>query len=409
MKQYFTLALIGLFLSGCGSNSNTRNVQQEVKGGQLIFEMNAKTIKQGLLVQGWPVDERKIYGYKAYKIPYVTTDEKDNKINVSGLLVIPTELDSPLIENGLSLVSNGHGTITSTFNSPTGISEDEIPIDSALMFSSLGGFATLEADYIGYGDSRGVNHPYVMKKSLANCSIDFINAVKGFATTNAIKLNDKLFVTGYSEGGYTAMSTLKKLEESNITVTAAAPMAGPYNLNLMADTIFEKSTKEENDYSYVYALLTLNSYAQSYDHNISELINTNYVSVERLLNGFYDIDEIWDELPVTLEGEEGLLHSSFIENYQENNNYWLKQSLQENSVDNWTPKTPIKLVHCKGDDQVPYRIAEETYQHFVNNGANDIEFITPDSELVNSWNHVECYYPALEFVTEWFVEQRDRI
>ena len=31
-----------------------------------------------------------VYGYKAYKIPYTTTDEEGNSVKVSGLMVVPT-------------------------------------------------------------------------------------------------------------------------------------------------------------------------------------------------------------------------------------------------------------------------------------------------------------------------------
>ena len=38
----------------------------------------------------------------------------------------------------------------------------------------------------------------------------------------------KLFVTGYSEGGYVAMATERALQNAGTPVTAAAPMSGPY-------------------------------------------------------------------------------------------------------------------------------------------------------------------------------------
>jgi len=67
-------------------------------------------------------------------------------------------------------------------------------------------------------------------------------------------------------------------------------------------------------------------------------------------------------------------------------------------------------VHCQGDDQVAYTIAQNTYNKMINNGATDVELITPDREEAENtkWNHSECYFPSLKLATLWFVEMRDK-
>src|SRR6202035_5558201 len=47
-----------------------------------------------------------------------------------------------------------------------------------------------------------------------------------------------LFLTGYSEGGYVAMATHKAMQAAGATVTASAPMSGPYALEAFGDAIF---------------------------------------------------------------------------------------------------------------------------------------------------------------------------
>ena len=49
----------------------------------------------------------------------------------------------------------------------------------------------------------------------------------------------RLFVTGYSEGGYVAMATHRAMQSAGIGVTASAPMSGPYALAAFGDAIFE--------------------------------------------------------------------------------------------------------------------------------------------------------------------------
>ena len=48
----------------------------------------------------------------------------------------------------------------------------------------------------------------------------------------------KLFVTGYSQGGHVAMATHKLLQETGATITASAPMSGPYAVAAFSDAVF---------------------------------------------------------------------------------------------------------------------------------------------------------------------------
>jgi len=410
LKQVVIVASVTL-LVGCGGGSNSSSSTKS-DNAKLLLEVSAKEMKSKLIFSGWDIGDLKVYGYKAYKISYVTKDEKDKNVNVSGLFVVPTNIDEEMEENGLSMVSYGHGTIVENDKAPSVFTEkNNSPIASAIIFSSLGGFATLQADYIGYGDSLDHYHPYVMKKSLANSSIDFIDAVKVFAEQNQIKLNEKLFLSGYSEGGYTAMATLQKLEEKGIKVTAAAPLAGAYDLNYEAKASLGLFDEDLIGFSSTYFALSFLAYTKVYDKNISMIMNTPYgEQIETLLDGKHSVEQIEQILPPKAYGENGLLTNSFVEDYINSENHWLKNALKENSVDDWKPKTPVHIVHCQGDDQVAYTIAQNTYNKMINNGATDVELITPDREEAENkkWNHSECYFPSLKLTTLWFVEMRDK-
>ena len=408
-KLRIGFALISIWaLIGCGSsNSNESRVK-----GELLLDISAKEMKDKLTAADWPIEGYTVYGYKAYKIAYTTKDENDVSVKVSGLLTLPTGLNDKIKEDGPALVSYGHGTIALNDSSPTVFTEkNKKPTISAIIFSSLGGFATLQADYIGYGNSVDHYHSYVMKKSLANSSIDFITAVKKFAEDNNIKINNKLFVTGYSEGGYAAMSTLKALEENNVSVVAAAPMAGAYDLKYMANSALGLNNEVLKGYSMLYTILTLNAYSKSYDKNISEFVKEPYASkIDELLDGKHSFEQIDNVLPHNTSGDNGLLYTNFVDDYQTNSDNWFKIALQENSVNNWKPNTPLSLVHCEGDDKVPYTISQNTYHEMLENGAENVTLITPDHKQAkdDKWGHGECFLPAIKSVALWFIEMRDK-
>jgi len=398
-----------MILVGCGNSSSNHSVK-----GELLLELSSKEIKDTLRSAGWTdFGDSKIYGYKAYKISYVTKDENDKEVNASGLFVIPTEVDEKIKEDGFSLVSYGHGTLSLNDNAPSVYTEKEKdPIVSAIIFSSFGGFATLQADYIGYGDSQKQIHTYIMKKSLANASIDFINAVKKFAKRENIKLNKKLFITGYSEGGYTAMATLQELEKRGTPVTATAPLAGDFNLNDAADIIFGLKDKNiiASTYSRTYLSLATLAYTKIYNKNIESIIKKPYAKkMDKLFDGKHSFEQIEKSLPTYISGEEGLVRDDFIDDYYQNENNWFKKALKKNNVDNWKANTPIHIFHCEGDDQSSYETAQKTYNQMIENGSKQIELITLDSEQAENekWNHDECELPALLSSFLWFKEIRD--
>ena len=411
MKNIIKILVIltPLLFIACGSNSKKSENSIE---GKLLLDISAKDMKTLLLSEGWPIEGYDVYGYRAYKIPYVTKDEKENDVNVSGLLVIPTELPSSLQEDGLSIVSYQHGTITLNADAPT---EQAIrykqPDADSVIFSSLGGFATLQADYIGYGDSSSHYHPYMLKKSLANSTIDLIEATRKFAQENDIELNEKLFLTGYSEGGYGTMATVQKLEELGNSVVASAPMAGDYDLDYIANSSL--GLKEENltGFSSAYFALTSLAYTKVYDKNISTVINKPYDSqIETLLDGKHSSSQIENALPKNNYGEEGLFRADFVEEYITNSESWFKKALIENSVYDWSLNSPMHIVHCEGDDEVPYAIAKNTYETMLSNGTKNLELITPDANEPKDkkWSHGECSFPATVHTVLWFVEMRDK-
>ena len=122
-----------------------------------------------------------------------------------------------------------------------------------------------------------------MKNSLAESTVDFINAAKKFAQENSIHLNGQLFLTGYSEGGYAAMASLQKIEnEGELQVTMAAPMAGPYIMDGLAQQVLSQPQLSVPSFmaNIGYA------YAKAYDEDIASVINEPYASkLDSLFDG----------------------------------------------------------------------------------------------------------------------------
>ena len=405
--------LFTLFFVGCGELDAPSN--ENVIGGEIVVDLDGETIKQLLISEQTPnIDENStVYGYKAYKIPYTTTDEEGNSVEVSGLMVVPTGLPDVVYSTlGLSMVSDSHGTIFANSEAPTVIANStNAPDGASILLTSLGGFVTLEADYIGFGDSLSHYHPFVLKKSLANATIDFIEAGKRFALANGIHLNSQLFVTGYSEGGYSAMATLQKIEQdAQMQVTLAIPMAGPYDLNTTAFGVFSQPTLQIPSFmaNVGYA------YATAYEQDVASVINEPFASqLEELLGGDFNRTQIDASLTTTTTGEDGLFTTSFVHTFLTDETQWFRQAVLENSVHNWVPKTSVKLLHCMGDEVIPYAISQHTQTTMQMLGAEDVSLIpvevalTQDVNTTLRYQHTQCATFAYALSTQMFAQIRE--
>jgi len=402
------LAVSLLFFVGCGDLDQPTN--EQVAGGNVVVDLDGASIRDFLISRDTPgVDESTtVYGYKAYKIPYTTTDEHGNSVKVSGQMVIPTEVPDAMKQAGFSVVSDDHDTIMANADAPTVVaSSTSAPAGASVILTSLYAFVTLQPDYIGFGDSVDHYHPFLMKKSAANATVDFIKAAKIFAEANDIHLNGQLFITGYSEGGYDALATLEKIEqEGELQVTLAAPMAGPYDMNRTAMAQLSQDVLPIPSYVAYMAY----AYTLSYNQDLSSVFNEPYDSeVETLFDGSQARPEIDPQLP---NATDGLINSDFRYDFLTNPDNWLRQATLENNVNEWGPKTPVRLLHCLGDNVVPFPMAQLAEATMNAYGAADVSIVpveiavTKDPTTTLRYNHFECGPMAYGVAATIFAQTR---
>jgi hypothetical protein len=112
-------------------------------------------------------------------------------------------------------------------------------IGVALVFAAQG-YIVVAPNYAGYDVSRLTYHPYLNRIQQSQDAIDSLAAGRQLLRQigGPVSDNGKLFVTGYSQGGFVSMATLQALEEQGRPATAGAPMSGPYAMLAMADEAF---------------------------------------------------------------------------------------------------------------------------------------------------------------------------
>jgi hypothetical protein len=431
MKKLFavlTAILLGVVLSGCGASVSEAD-SKSPDGGRVVVDFPSSLLKRSLIEKGVIGAESNttVFGYRAYLIEYETKDEKGESVTASGLMVVPSEsgLDEAgrkkleyMKAKGFSTVLDGHGTIFADEEAPTvGASMQNVPEGSPTILSSLYGFVTLQPDYIGFGSSVGHQHPYLLEAPTANSMLDFAKAAKEFAEKKGIPLNGQLYITGYSEGGYAALSSAKAYEEgrdeSGFSLQMSAPMAGPYLMYHVARGIVELDSIEHPSFIADVAY----SYALAYGKSLSQLVQSPYDSmIERLFDGSYEMEEIEAVLPKLISGEGGLLREDVVDSIlADDSDFWFNEALKENSPVYWAPKRAMFMLHCLGDDIVPYAISASSVSIMRDSyGAQSVSLIpveaaissNPDTSLRLS--HTECALPAYAVAASIFANARKK-
>jgi pimeloyl-ACP methyl ester carboxylesterase len=304
------------------------------------------------------------YDVSFYKLIYKTT-YKGKQINASGLLAIPK--NTPFIP---ALVSAQHGTIFTDADAPSNFPN----AGTGYELLASAGFATIIPDYLGYGSSKSVVHPYYDIQYSGTAVVDMIRAAKYYLSIGKA-INNKLFLIGYSEGGYVTMAAQKAIESgttANLSLTAAAEGAGGYDLSVILAGL--STLKTYPDPSFL--TLILNAYNTTYGWNrpLTDFFNQPYATnISQLLDGTHTYSQIIAGLspsPSTLFNP--VFYSNVLSPTGEAT---FKAALAANSFPNWYPKGPTRLYHGTADALVSYQTSQLIYNRFVASGSTNLTLI----------------------------------
>jgi hypothetical protein len=127
------------------------------------------------------------------------------------------------------------------------------------------GFVVIAPNYLGYDVSSLQYHPYLNAEAQAVDMVDGLRAADAYLkTATGADQSGKLFITGYSQGGYVAMATDKIIGRdygSEFTVAGSVPMSGPYNLVGFGDAVV---TTARNAGATIFVPLQIESYQNAY-------------------------------------------------------------------------------------------------------------------------------------------------
>jgi hypothetical protein len=342
------------------------------------------------------------FGIKAYKISYITKDDNNFDVKASGLMIVPTQNDKLDIikEIGFSTIIDCHSTIFKNTKAPS-VNIDSKFLYSAILYSAKYGFVTLQPDYIGYGASSTHYITYMLQKSSANAILDFLKASILFAKQKNIPLNinSGIYLSGYSQGAYVALAALPKLQKSGFKINATSAMDGVYHLVPIIKLVL--SYKFNPLPSYIAAIFF--SYSKAYNIPINTLIKRPYsAKLSTLFSSKYSRKEIDNSLTPF---SSLLIADNLKKHFKKSKIY---RRLLENSVIDFTTKTPINLIHCKGDNLIPFKVSVYAKKALEGLGSKNIKLIDLEDYLGldQKLNHTECASYAYKISAKIFSKIR---
>jgi len=182
-------------------------------------------------------------------ITYQSVDAQNNPVTLSAKLYYKSSSDLKFV------VLNCHATITHDDGCPTGSS----PQMEAVKYMISEGALVICPDYIGFGETKDMVHPYMCATLTARNVLDCYKAAISYVKNAGRRLASNYYTInlGYSQGGAVALAFQKYLEtqataeeQRIVNLRCSVCGAGPYDQQILMDEYEQMSALDYPIYLY---------------------------------------------------------------------------------------------------------------------------------------------------------------
>ena len=375
-----TPVLLAAALVACGGGDDDPATPEQPPEnsapGALLSGSMVNTITPAQITQAFKDPESHIqggivprYSVSSYRLNYVTTDKNGAKVTASGLVSVPVKAAgarSPVL-------SYQHA---STFRNNQAPSIKVEAVEPPLVLASLG-YIVVSPDYVGFGASYGVEHPYLTSSPSSRAVIDMLSAAQTWRRQAGVADNGQLFLAGYSEGGYATMAAHRAIHqqggELKTQLQAAVPGAGPYDVQETLDEQLDRVRKLFPPLALLIDPDHLSDASESVRNEVRRLLLRQMVPEDgdvRYQTLFMDRFLADDKAGIAAE------HSVHL---------------------GWAPSVPVYLFHGRGDLTVPYSAAESARDTLRAAGAPDV---TLTDCTTPKFGHLDCVPEYFRFAVD---------
>jgi len=333
-----------------------------------------------------------ISGVNVYSVTY-NTEFQGETVIASGLICVPTAPGT------YPILSFQNGTNTLHSEAPTA-NPQELGYQMIEYIASAG-YVVILPDYLGFGASKNMAHPYLHKESTVRSIVDMLRAVSEFDEDIAkdISVTNECYIIGYSQGGWATLALLDALENdyaSEFSVKAASCGAGPYDLEAFNEHVLGLTSYPMP----VFLGYIANAYTtyNLYSNPLSDIFNDPYAGlIPGLYDGLHNSEQINNQLITSISG---LFTEGYMSGFASEQKYYgVRNALAENSIMAWNTNVPILFLHGTADNYVMPFLSENMHQLMINEGASPLSCIYVTMEGLD---HSQAAVPAMLAGYEFF-------
>ncbi len=380
MKRHFRqrslifspLLLLLLFLHSCSkSEPDPFDDNRYLVSSKLEFMRTEDNIRTVLtfLSNAYPfledLSEDVVSGVNFYSITY-RTSFGGNEVIASGLITIPSVPGTyPILA-----IQNG----TNTLHSAAPTADPENMYVQLAGYLASAGYVVVIADYLGFGASQSMSHPYLHKESTVRSLVDILRSVSEFDEDVAkdISVTNECYLMGYSQGGWSTLALLEALERehsSEFTVKGACCGAGPYDLVSFTEYVLGLTTYPGS--AFLGYIANAYSTYSLFPNTLDELFRPPYAA---RIAALYDGKHSGEQITAQLTSSISLLFTpEYISGFSSDPQFSaVYTALADNGVRPWKTRVPLLFLHGTADEIVPTAITSATHQGMLDKGSNPL-------------------------------------
>ncbi len=302
-------------------------------------------------------------GMIVYSITYKTTF-KGEEVTASGLVAVPDK------EGDYPVLSFQNGTNTLYANAPS--VNPFYTLYEMLECVASTGYVVVIPDYLGFGASEDIFHPYLHKESTVTSIIDMLRALSELDTDIAknITFLNEYYLMGYSQGGWATLALLEEIDKnysSDFNVAGCTCGAGPYDIEYFNSYVL--GLTEYPMPSFLGYIAKAYSDHDLFTNPLTDLFKQPYATnIETYFDGMHSTGQINDELTTIIAD---LFTANYISGFATSPDYLsIREALAANSIEAWDTSVPLLFTHGADDVYVPPVISTNMYNAMINAGTS---------------------------------------
>ncbi|CAN7585290.1 prolyl oligopeptidase family serine peptidase [Pseudoduganella sp. LjRoot289] len=352
----------------------------------------------------------------SYTLRYNTIGSTGEAAEASTAVMLPSGTD-PACGGPRPVLLYAHGTSPLKSYDMSKLDGTEARLIAAIFAAQ--GYIVVAPNYAGYAGSTLAYHAYLDAEQQSADMMDGLRAARSAFGQLGASASAKLYVTGYSQGGFVAMATQRAMQTrypAEFAVTASAPLSGPYALLKFGDSMFG-GAPTVGATAFLPMLINAGQRANGGLYgSAGEVYEARYAGgIDNILPGTLSLGELassgklpasalfaWNSLPQAAGSKEffndgNLIRTSYRDSYTADMQtrpcdssasdplacapqHTLRQWLKKNDLRSFLPGAPMLLCGGDADPIVPYYNTSAAADYFrARNKGGTLHVVNVDS------------------------------